>query len=288
MTGVVHKGLWIPTLVLASICLCAQEPQKPQKHHWEETETETIWRVKNSNCDYGYYVNLPKGVIAHGTHSPNPNHGFLVALPDVGKTSPETSDDPRYVWVNAEYDMSESEGLIGAVDYFLIIGSSGNPAWRVVNRSPTTLAGIAATRLRLEYDNPSGRVLEEVVVALRSRIVYEIGLRTRPSDYDRDHSWFERIERGFRLLDLPKGDCTRAFLIQVYTLLAKIHRQPKERQRCTRSAISPHTSGRSAGGSRSVRDSPPMTSKRQEASSRVTLCVMPDDEPGCHNRRLPA
>ena len=68
---------------------------------------------------------------------------------------------------------------------------------------------------------------------------------------------------------VPHGCCPRAFLIEVYTLLAKIYRQPKERQRCTLSAFSPHPSGRSARRNRDVRDSPQMMSKRQEELSRA-------------------
>ena len=47
---------------------------------------------------------------------------------------------------------------------------------------------------------------EEEAVALRSAVVYEIGLRTRPADYDRDNQWFEQIRRGFKLLSLPQGE----------------------------------------------------------------------------------
>jgi len=49
-------------------------------------------------------------------------------------------------------------------------------------------------------------VTEEEAVALRSWVVYEIGLRTRPADYDRDNQWFEQIRRGFKLLSLPQGE----------------------------------------------------------------------------------
>jgi hypothetical protein len=94
-----------------------------QQRHWEETKTETIWRDRYSNCDYGYYVVLPSGVIAHGTHSPAPNHGFLVSLPDVGKTSEVSDNDQRFLWVSAEYNMSESKSLREVANYQLDLAS---------------------------------------------------------------------------------------------------------------------------------------------------------------------
>lgn len=57
-----------------------------RKQYWEETESETLWRGRYANCDYGFYAMLPDGIVGHGSHSPSPNHGFLVALPDTGRT----------------------------------------------------------------------------------------------------------------------------------------------------------------------------------------------------------
>jgi hypothetical protein len=179
-----------------------------QQRHWEETETETIWRDRYTNCDYGYYVVLSSGVIAHGSHSPAPNHGFLVSLPDVGKTSEGSLDEKRFVWVNAEYNMSESHSLRGVVDYQLNLTTSDKAVLWIDERKPTTLGGIAAIRFGFEYGSPDSRVIEKEVVALRSGIVYEIGLRTRPADYDRDEQWFEQVRSGFKLLSLAPGECS--------------------------------------------------------------------------------
>jgi len=91
---------------------------------------------------------LSSGVIAHGSHSPAPNHGFLVSLPDVGKASEASVSDPRFLWVNAEYNMSESHSLRGVADYKLNLTSSDKAALRIAERKSTTLGGIAAVRLR--------------------------------------------------------------------------------------------------------------------------------------------
>ena len=79
---------------------------------------------------------------------PAPNHGFLVSLPDVGKASEASVSDPRFLWVNAEYNMSESHSLRGVADYELNLTSSDKAALRIAERKSTTLGGIAAVRLR--------------------------------------------------------------------------------------------------------------------------------------------
>jgi hypothetical protein len=210
MKHVVLERLLLSTFVLSVAALSGDSAQhrRSQQRHWEETETETIWRDRYTNCDYGYYVVLSSGIIAHGSHSPAPNHGFLVSLPDVGKTSEASVNDQRFLWVNAEYNMSEAHSLRGVADYQLNLTSSDKAALRIAERKSTTLGGIAAIRFRFEYGSPDSRVTEEEVVALRSGVVYEIGLRTRPGDYDRDNEWFEQIRSGLKLLSLPQGECS--------------------------------------------------------------------------------
>ncbi len=209
MKSLILALLLLPTLGMAVAALRGNSAQHPPSHqrHWEETETETIWRDRYTNCDYGYYVLLSSGVIAHATHSPAPNHGFLISLPDVGKTSWASVEEQRFLWVNSEYHTSESHSLRAVTDYQFNLASTNKAALQIVERKSTTLGGISAIRFRFEYGSTTGRVTEEEVVALRSGIVYEIGLRTQPDDYDYDNRWFERIRSGFRLLSLPQGEC---------------------------------------------------------------------------------
>src|SRR5271163_3979722 len=79
---------------------------------WRVTNSETLWTERYTNDDYGYSVLLSKGVVAHGTHPPSPNHGFFVPLPDVGKTTFSTfKTEKRYLWVDASYDTSDDQSL---------------------------------------------------------------------------------------------------------------------------------------------------------------------------------
>jgi len=212
MKHVVVEVLLLLTLVLAAAPRSGDSARhgSSQQRHWEETETETVWRDRYTNCDYGYYVVLPSGVIAHGSHSPAPNHGFVVSLPDVGRTSEASLNDQRYIWVNAEFNMSESQSLRGVANYQFDLASRDKANRRVLESEPTKLGGLSAIRFRFEYDGANGRTREEEVVAFRPEkagvgIVYEIGLRTELVYYARDSQWFDQMRLGFRLLSLPQG-----------------------------------------------------------------------------------
>ena len=69
----------------------AQEHSTKQRH-WQVTESETLWVQRYSNCQYGYYVLLLAGLIAHAEHPPSPCHGFLISLPDVGSRAEVSVD----------------------------------------------------------------------------------------------------------------------------------------------------------------------------------------------------
>lgn len=65
----------------------------------EFTDTETLWRDRYANCDYGFYVLLPHGVVGHANLPPNPNHGFLIGLPAMGTNQLVSFENERFLWV---------------------------------------------------------------------------------------------------------------------------------------------------------------------------------------------
>jgi hypothetical protein len=71
--------------------------------NWAQTQTETIWHQRYTNCDKGYFVDSPAGVIAHDTPPPSPNHGFLIRAAD-----PSTRLQVRY----------EGGSLVGVEDEY--------------------------------------------------------------------------------------------------------------------------------------------------------------------------
>ena len=204
------KRIALPLLIAAvsfPTSPAAQAPT-PLPRYWVETKAETLWRTRYTNCDYGFYVLLAAGVVAHGTLPPSPNHGFLIALSNVGQISPVSANGDRIIWVDASYDTSDDQSLTGAISEWEhnsteVTGPSGTD-----ERTPTTLAGLKAIKSTVEYQPPKGGVIEEAVVAARSGIIYTIALNTTPRYRSVDEAQFRKILNGFRLLKLPSGECT--------------------------------------------------------------------------------
>lgn len=74
------------------VLICIVGVARAQFHNWVETRFETIWRKRYTNCDEGYAVDLPSGVIAHDSLPPNPNHGFLISAAAPNTTGNLTLD----------------------------------------------------------------------------------------------------------------------------------------------------------------------------------------------------
>jgi hypothetical protein len=175
-----------------------QKPVQTAKWKSPETDSESQFTGRYANCDYGFYVLLRKGYLAHGNHSPNPNHGFLIALPDTGITDFVSTDDKRFIWVNAEYNAYDMTSLKEVTDWQVKISGDGKTNFKVLSRGDTKLNGLPAKRVGYEYDGSNGRVIEEQVIAIRAGIFYEIGLRTVADDYKSDEVQFLKILDNFR------------------------------------------------------------------------------------------
>jgi len=75
--------------------------------HWEQTAKETIWRGRYKNCDRGYAVDLPTGVVAHDALPPSPNHGVLISASSPATTAEVTLEEPRLIDVYDSNDATE-------------------------------------------------------------------------------------------------------------------------------------------------------------------------------------
>jgi len=173
-----------------AMVLVASAQQKPaQTTKWKswETDSESQFTGRNANCDYGFYVLLPKGYLAHGNHSPSPNHGFLVS-----------TDDKRFIWVNAEYNSFDLSSLKEAADWRTKSSGEGKKEFKVLHQEDMKLNGLAAKRIRYDYEGSNATVIEEEVIALRAGILYEIGLRTTADKYESDHEQFIKMLDNFR------------------------------------------------------------------------------------------
>jgi hypothetical protein len=191
-------------LILFVISLHSQVPKaghsRPQS--WTETDSETLWRVRYRNCDYGYSVTLAPGVVGHGNLPPNPNHGFLISLPDVGRNSSASNEEERYVWVDASYDVIDDQSLEGAAEEDVKLSGKRLGKLALVAQRRTRLAGLPARWNRVEHASAKGVVVDESVIAVRLGIVYTIGLTTLQQNASQDENQFRKILDDFHFLKL--------------------------------------------------------------------------------------
>lgn len=167
--------------------------------HWRETDSETLRTVRYNNCDYGYDVALPAGVVAHDTLPPSPNHGFLIALPEVGTTNYVLDGKKRFIWADASYNTTDADSASG-----LVAKRDIRPANR--SQRQAVLAGLPA--IRVTSTHRASAVVELTTVALQEGIIYTFGLQTNGANRAEDEAEYNRIIHGFGLLPLPRGQCS--------------------------------------------------------------------------------
>ena len=178
-----------------------------QEHHWTETESETVWHDRYSNCDYGYFVRLPKDTVAHGSLPPSPNHGFVVNVAD--PSSRAAFDSVRWnrsLWVDASYNVEDISLSSREVDEpSKQQGGSGDS--RTLRRRRVKVEGVPAVRVTAEHQTPNGKFLTESITVVRGGIVYRVELQTPQGNYESDLLTFNRLVKGWHFLPLPKGEC---------------------------------------------------------------------------------
>ncbi len=201
-----HLLVWAALLVLSVVA--DSKAQQAHQRYWEETKTETLWRGRYSNEDYGFCVSLGNGVVGHGAHSPAPNHGIYLSLPDVGNVNPAADALDRVVWVDAHYNVSDYRSLGSVTKYELGIASEGKTAFRIVQRKATTLGGLRAIAFAVDYEGSHGRMVEQGVLALRCGIVYTVSVQSFADFMAADQEQFDEIRKGFTLLPIPQKECS--------------------------------------------------------------------------------
>jgi len=200
------KKVLIPILMVATVAIGRQHIAS--QHHWELTDSETLWIGRYSNCQYGYYSLLPTGMVAHAEHPPAPHHGFLVSLPDISlRTEVTVYNSNRYLWVNGEYNTTEESTLAAVTDYQIALSREHGKNFKVVGLHSFKLRSVPATRHKAEYQSPRGQVVEDVVVVLRSGVVYELGLKTPAGNYAEDREKFDQVLAGIRFTTRHNGQC---------------------------------------------------------------------------------
>jgi hypothetical protein len=200
-------------LLLASmaVVLCAlafaQQDAGPEGKYWQQVESETLWRVRYVNCEYGFAVALPPGVIAHAAKPPSPNHGFFISLYEPGRVTPVSSDSDRLLWVDADSNATGQNSLKDVVKYEIDLLKQDQRKFTVLEKQNTMLGGVAAVAFVVQYKTPEGNALEERVIALRDGNVFTLAMRSSEGDQPTDGPLFQKLRTGFTFLPATQGEC---------------------------------------------------------------------------------
>ncbi len=178
--------------------------------HWTQTPDETIWREKYTNCDKGYAVSLPKGVVAHNELPPSSNHGFLVSGKAPDTVAEVTLEAERLVGVYDTYDTME----YGSAQAYLGEELKDAGPIEVLARNDTTFRGLPAAYVHYRKKTADVVIETEKIIVFRNHpknsgpIFYVIWLSTPSSYYEEDRKLYGQIRDGFHLIPVPRGKCS--------------------------------------------------------------------------------
>jgi hypothetical protein len=150
-----------------------------------------------TNGDYGYTVTIPRNLTAFRASAPAPNHGFDINLSEAPQS---------YLWVDASFDVLEYSGTLAEWTVHSLRERGASKA-TIRNQSSTSLGGLSAVRIIIDYELKGAAMVSETVNARRGPkgkgvgIVYSINLECAKKRFDQDSGVVEMIRREWRLLN---------------------------------------------------------------------------------------
>src|ERR1700742_4627379 len=100
--------LYVRLFILLVACVTAFAQTPSTATHAHETADETAWTGRYSNCEDGFYVLFPAGVIGHAAKASGPNQGFAVNVATPASTTTfNASDSLRFIEVVSYYDLED-------------------------------------------------------------------------------------------------------------------------------------------------------------------------------------
>ena len=178
-----HRTLF-PALAL---CAAAFAQTTPTPTRPGEDAGETPWSVRYANCENGFYVLLPAGVVGHATKATGPNQGFAVNPAAAASTAAfNASDSQPFIEVVSYYDLEDhGESTSATIDYYLSLGAlSGEKNLVTLGRQSYKLAGLSAKREEVRWVENSVAIRRDRIIAFRSGagILYQITLQSPEKD----------------------------------------------------------------------------------------------------------
>ena len=178
--------------------------------HWTQTAGETIWRGKYTNCDKGYAVSLPIGVVGHDGLPPSQNHGFVISAAAPDTTSEVTLEAERLVGVYDTYDAME----YGSARAYSQAELEHAEPVQTLERRDTKFRGLPAAYMRYRKGSGKSAFETDELIIFRSHprnsspIFYVIWLRTPSSHYEEDRKLYQLVRDGFNVIPVARGECS--------------------------------------------------------------------------------
>lgn len=183
-----------------------------QSKHWTETPYETLWHGRYGNCDHGYFVNLPSGVVGHASLPPSPNHGILISAERPDTMDEVTLESPRVLTV---YDFNDTMEIGSATAYLKekLKPSNESEKLMILKRRKTQFHGAHAVYVHFKrVDGAKVKETDELVVYRNPQnigpVFNVVELITRPEFYAHDHALFLQVEEGLQFVPVPRGECS--------------------------------------------------------------------------------
>jgi hypothetical protein len=173
--------------------------------HWTQTSTETLWRGRYTNCDKGYSVDLPAGVVAHDTLPPSPNDGFIISTLSAGTTDPVTATRPGFLAAFNQYNSGDWRGPQAYLDWELAQTRNA----QITNTRHLAFHGLPAFEAEYSAVVDGRSTWYRVLIVFRDKddLIYELMLSTLTRDDVRGTRLYRAIRSGFRIFPIPLGEC---------------------------------------------------------------------------------
>lgn len=154
------------------------------------------------NYDYGFSVDVPKGMVGVRSPAPMPNHGFVID-PENPQAVNSDEDSRSGLVVDASYNSALWKSFDDAMSWV----SEGENRNKSLSRIPTRLGGLRAMRFVRVYVSNRQPMVNDEILAFRNEhgeeVVYTISLNTPLSRYEQDKAAVAYLQKTFCLQPLP-------------------------------------------------------------------------------------
>jgi hypothetical protein len=156
------------------------------------------------NCDYGYAMTIPPGLVAEACAYGN--HGWMLHFPD----------QESMISVYNEYNMSESDKPDSVFDYELGVLKEVRTRThqRFLNKRRNLVQNMHTIEVTASYKRDGKAWKSEIFFMYRplqadslGNIVYKIELMAPAALFDKAMPYFKKTLAGLQLLPLPLGPC---------------------------------------------------------------------------------